>query len=334
MFFSWSPDAIQRMAALGREFESQGHYRLAEWVFKRVTEAETPSSTAFFILGRIQTQRGNLLEGKLSYTRCLEMKPNFYQCRVNFFESCRQEYWVPPKSRLTRYLPSNQTTSESPDTQLQRLHHKLRHAIFPQMWFEIARWDSDESNGSVFEHLKNIGIQMKGWRSRKFRKSLVESESWLEEVFDEFSSPIPAHQKAAERKARISRRNAPPLDVIGLRDSDDTIGYHLEIISGGSLSFIPLDKLERIELGSRSDFTETKLQFRDDSTQKVVIPATYYSSRHAGMPELTRGEFSILRDLYRGLQIGVGRRVFQARDAVSNESVAIGVHEVSRIELL
>jgi tetratricopeptide (TPR) repeat protein len=319
MFLSNSSDFVQRMATLGREFENMGHFRWAEWIFKRVVHADPPSATALFILGRIQTKRGSLEEGKKTYAKCLALKPDFYQCRVSYFETCREQYWT--NLLRTARQSKSRTGNEPPDTNpLALLHKQLAIAIFPQMWFEIGRLDSDDPDVSAFDRLLAMEAKMKGRAAKKFSIRMNSSLHILEEVASIIAETRARLIETNTRSARITRRNGPSISLEGLRDSDDTIANHLEAIIDGQLTFLPMEHLRRIRFGQFGNFTETSVELRDGQKLDIVVPATYYGSRYSSASELKRGDFSVFKDLFDGVQIGVGRRVFQGRQTEKGTS--------------
>jgi hypothetical protein len=334
LIFARSPIAIQRLTAIGREYESQGHYRRAEWIFRRVVRLGPPSSTAYFDLGRILTRRGKLDDAKRNYALSLELKPDFYLCRINFFETCRQEYWTfnaPALAQIEQQLTTDEAT---PELHLRRLHLLLSGGLFQQMRFEVARLDYDDLDTSVYDRLFASQHAMKGSAraQRRLATLLAQTQGLFERLEAELATIRGLFPGAETRRVRLLLRKKPPIDLVGLRDSDDLIGYHLEVISGGKLSFLGWDRIRRVDLGLHSEFIEASLELTDAAQLKVVVPSIYYGSQQSTLPELQRGEFTIFKDLYRGIQLGVGRRVFSGRNAENGEPVAVGIHEVRAIE--
>ena len=334
LIFARSPSALQRLTATGREYESQGHLRRAEWAYSRVVELGSPSSTAYFDLGRIQTRRGNLAEAKRNYARCLELKPDFYLCRVNFFETCRQEYWTYHPAVLVQVEQRLAGPESTTELRMRRMHLLLSGGMFQQMRFEVSRLDFDDLDTSVYDRLvaTQAALKKTGREERAFARRLEETCRQFERLKGELTELQPLFALAAKRRVRVHLRKRPPVNLVGLRDTDDLIGHHLEIISGGRLSFLGLERIRRIEFGLHGEFIETALEMWDGSRLTVVVPGLYYGSQQSTLPELQRGEFSMFKDVYQGIQVGVGRRVMCGIDVENLQNVAIGIHEIQTIE--
>ncbi len=329
-----STTAAQRLAALGREFESLGHFLWAEWVFKQVARRGPPSSTAYYILGRIQAKRGKLEEGKANFARCLAMKPDFYQCRVSFFQICREEHWQPASPRWALFAARPAVPEEPEAWSLTDLHQAVGAALSSQMWYEVGRFDTDDPDACVLDSLETMQRRMKGRAARVFARRLAEARGVLDRacVFLE-------HQAAAERtwkkrRVRVTRRDGSSVDLLGLRDSDDLTGCHLETIEDGRTRFLPLVDVARVRFGRFGEFTEARVDVAGGASRAVVVPALYYGSRYSTMAELSHGEISMFKELYKGIQIGVGRRVFRGTRPDDGSDVALGIHEIEVIEFM
>ncbi len=329
-----STSATQRLAALGREFESLGHLLWAEWVFKQVARRGPPSSTAYYLLGRIQAKRGKLSEGKKNFARGLELKPDFYQCRVSFFHLCRDEHWQPGMDERRSSRHRSLEVDDRTRSGVAELHRAVGAAITPQVWYEIGRFDSDDMESCVLDNLEAMRQRMKGRAARAFGRQLDESRRILDQVVRAMGHRGDPVGTRSPNRAMVALRDGSRVVVDDLRDGDDLIGSHLEIIEGGRTQFVPLGSLKRVRFGRFGEFTEVRLEDIRAASRQAVVPAFYYGSRFATMPELKRGEVSMFKELYRGIQIGVGRRVFHGINPEDGSDMAVGMHEIGAIEFM
>lgn len=373
MFFSRSPAALEWLSAVGQEYENRGFLRGAEWIFRQVVRTGGPSSKAYYHLGRVLYRRGRLEEARHSYARSLEIKPDFYLCRLGFFELCRQEYWrfvptvpnapvpgvpAPTPLDVSPATPSEGTddpafspplsgfevppgsrpvpSMEGPETRLRQLHQHVAEGILPLMRSELARLDEGDVEISIYDRLlASQGILKLSKRQARLQAQQLERAG---EAFEQARHTLQALQPSFEasrgRVARITPRKKPPFEVVGLRDSDDLVSYHLEYISGGQLTFIALDKVRSVEFGLTSEFTEATLRLIDGTMLRVVMPSLYYGSLDSGHPELQRGEFTLFKELFPGIRVGIGRRVFTCARRYTAEPMALAFQDIQKLEFL
>jgi len=334
LLFTRSPSSAALWEAKGRDYESQGHLARAEWAFKRALFLGMESSTAYYHLARVQDLRGRLEDAKLNYVRSLELKPDFYLCRIKFFEMCRLEYWRARPGLLEQVERQLEKQEAAPELHFRRLHLLVSDGLFQQMRFEVARQDYDDLDHSVFERLCSAKTSMRGTRRArdKYERNLNRTRKLFDVLEQELEEFTRFTEGAILQRAKLTLRSGRQLELDGLRDGDDLIGHHLEVISGGKLSFLGLERVKRIEFGLHSEFIETRLELRDGSKRHVVMPSIYYGSDQSTHTELQHGGYTIFKDVYRGIQMGVGRRVLKGRGGPEDAWVAVGIHEIRAIE--
>ncbi len=324
------------LAAWGRELETSGHLLWAEWIFRQVTRRGPPSSTAYYLLGRIQTRRGKLTEGKESFAKGLVIKPDFYHCRVGFFGACREEYWQGSRSPRWRLGRKAQPAADLSALSLGELHRLVSRSLPILVWYEIARFDNEEDMDlSVIDSLTAMQRRMKGRSARALRRQLEEAREVLDRVVEAIRGLEAADAgDGAPLDAVVTQRDQTQRLFRGFRDGDDLVGRHLEIIHDGKMEFLPFQAVREVRFGRYGEFTDVDIRTREGRTFKAVIPTLYYGSRFSSMLDLRQGNVSMFKELYRGIQVGVGRRVFRGTHPETGGTEAVGIHEIEAIEFV
>lgn len=335
LFVSRSPAALEWLSAVGQEYERRGFLRASEWMFRQVVRMGGPSSKANYHLGRVLAQRGKFEEAKRSYALSLELKPDFYLCRLGFFELCRRQYWTSDEGKRVQLAQRQRQAPQDEGLKLAWLHQLLAAGLTPLMRAELARLEEVEVETSIYDRLQasTAVIPVPRRVAQEQAEQLERSQVQLEEARQVLQGLQPQWLARSALKLKLFFRKQPPLTMVAPRDGDDTLGPHLEVISGGLLSFIPFDTLAQVELGLTSEFTEATLTYRDGDVQRVVVPTLYFGSLESGHAELARGEYTLFKELYPGIRLGIGRKVLTGRKPYTGAVVAVPLQDVLRIEL-
>lgn len=333
-WLSHSPRALEWLELRAQSLEQRGWLRASEWLLARVALGQPPQARRWYQLARLQDSRGRLPEARRSYAQALELKPDFYLCRVGFFELCRQDYWTFQPTLLTALEGASLEEDGQKEALLRRYHLLLADALDRAVLEELARADDPELEVPVLERIQ-LGTHERhlAMRERLRREASLEKTLRRLDEAELLHTTLEAQAHHARTQwARVVRRKRSPLVIQGLRDSDDRVGYALELISGGKLAFVGFDKLHRIQLGQVSDFTEATVELAAGEGLECVVPSTYYGSRISASREIQRGELTLFKQLRPWLKLGAGRRVFVGTLAETGDPVVVAFHEVLSIE--
>jgi len=97
-----------------------------------------------------------------------------------------------------------------------------------------------------------------------------------------------------------------------LEDADSLTGATLEVVSGGTLQFIPFSEIASIEFGQPAPGTGVLVELADGRAISGLMPLFYLFTEFSESEAVRQGRSTLIRPLLGDIAVGVGLRALRA----------------------